>query len=54
MAFTTIEKVWEEIKQTGIHELLKKDIEYLLDCKCYCYPNFIISVWVFVGVIYED
>ncbi|KAL4448733.1 hypothetical protein ABPG74_012822 [Tetrahymena malaccensis] len=52
--FTSIEKVWEEIKQTGIHEILKKDIEYLLDTKCYCYPNFIISVWVFVGVIYED
>lgn len=54
MPFTTVEKVWEEIKQTGIHEILQTDIEYILDVHCYPYPNFIVSVWVFIGVFYEE
>ncbi|EGR28239.1 hypothetical protein IMG5_180790 [Ichthyophthirius multifiliis] len=53
LSFTSVDKVWDELKHTGIHEILASDMKYICSVKCYSYPNFIISVWVFVGIVYS-
>ncbi len=52
--YTELEKIWSEIKATGIHEYLKNNVEFICSVDCFEYPNFVISVWVFIAVLYED
>ena len=51
MTFVTCEKVWENVKNTEIHEIFKNDIEYICAVKCFGYYNYVISVWVMVAVL---
>ena len=53
LTYSDVEKVWEEIENTDIHEILRNDISFVCATACLPYPNFIISVWVFVGVLID-
>ena len=46
-------KAWDEIKATGMQDILSDDIEYLCIVKCFAYPHYLISCWVFIAVLYN-
>ena len=48
------EDLWEEIKKTKIHEVLRRDLEYICSVAVFHYPNFVFSVWVFLAILYEE
>lgn len=46
-------KAWDEIKATGIADILSDDIEFICIVKCYPYPHYLISTWVFIAVLFN-
>jgi len=46
------ERAWDEIKATGIGNITNDELEYLCIVKCFPYPHYIISCWVFIAVLY--
>lgn len=52
-SFIDYEKAWDEVKATGIQDILSDDIEYLCIVNCFPYPHYILSCWVFVAVLYD-
>ncbi|KRX04663.1 hypothetical protein PPERSA_04478 [Pseudocohnilembus persalinus] len=52
--FTDYDKIWQEIEATGISDVLRKDFEYICAVECFEYPCYIISVWVFVAIIFDE
>jgi len=53
MPFTDIDRIWQEVKNTDIHNIQSDDVEYVLAVGAYAYDHFVLSVWVFVGVIFN-
>ena len=41
------------MKNTGIHDLVHDDLTYVLSVGIYHYPNYVLSVWVYIAVIYN-
>jgi coiled-coil and C2 domain-containing protein 2A len=54
MTFINAEKVWQEVKNTELHLIKDEHIELALSVKIQEYPHNILSVWVFICVLYED
>ena len=54
MPFVSIEQVWEEVKNTEIHNILDADFEYVLTVCIWPYPNYVLSVWVYIAVLYKS
>lgn len=53
MPFVSIEQVWEEIRATEVHNILMDNVEYVLAVSILPYRNYVLSVWVYVGVLYK-
>jgi coiled-coil and C2 domain-containing protein 2A len=53
MPYTDIDKIWQEVKHTDIHNIQNDDVEYVLSVAITPYPHFVLSVWVYVGVIFK-
>lgn len=53
MSFTDIDRIWQEVKNTDIHNIQSDDVEYVLAVGVYAYDHFVLSVWLFVGVIFN-
>lgn len=47
------DQIWQEVKNTGIHALVNDDLTYVLSVGIYPYPNYVLSVWVYIAVIYN-
>lgn len=52
MPYTSTDKIWQAIKNTDIHNIDSNDIDYVLSVAVHPYPHYVISVWVYVGVIF--
>ncbi|KAM3138989.1 hypothetical protein pb186bvf_008800, partial [Paramecium bursaria] len=52
--FIDNEKAWDEVKATGIADITSDELEFLCIVKCFPYPHYIISTWVFVAVLYQQ
>ena len=53
MPFVSTQQIWEEVKNTKIHEIIIENVEHALSVCIFPYTNYVLSVWVFIGVIYE-
>lgn len=53
-SFVDYDKIWEDIKATSIHEIMRNDIDFFVSVGCFEYPSFIISTWVFIGVLIDE
>jgi hypothetical protein len=49
--FTSLEAVWQAVDLTEICEFLDNEVEYVLAVRTFKHPAYLVSVWVFVGVI---
>lgn len=47
------EKAWDEVKATGIQDILSDDIEYICQVRCFAYPHYLISAWIFIAVLHD-
>ena len=54
MPYKDLPKIWEEVKNTDIHNILSDKIDYVLAVGVYPYKHFVLSIWVYVGVIYKE
>lgn len=52
--FISIDQVWDEVRSTEIHNILHEDIQYVLSVAIVPYPNYVLSVWVYVAVLYDN
>lgn len=52
MPYLSVDQVWQEVKNTGIHDLANDDLKYVLSVGIFHYPNYVLSVWVYIAVIY--
>ena len=50
-SYVDLDKLWLEIQNTGIQNIFEDDISYVLAVSIFPYPNYILSMWVFVGVL---
>lgn len=46
-------EIVQKVLLTDIQNILKEDIEYIVTAKVCHYPNLILSIWIFVGVLYK-
>jgi hypothetical protein len=46
-------EIVQKVLLTDIQNILKEDIEYIVTAKVCHYPNFILSIWIFVGILYK-
>lgn len=53
MPFVSVEQIWEEVSNTEIHNILNDDIEFVLSVCIFPYPNYVMSVWVYIAVLYK-
>ena len=53
MPYTDLEKIWQEVKNTDIHNILSDDVEYVLSVAIYPYDSFVLSIWVYIAVIFN-
>lgn len=52
MTYISEERIWQEVRNTEIFDIRQDDTEFLLTVSIYAYPNYVLSVWIFVGVVY--
>lgn len=52
MAFSNIDKIWQAVKNTDIHAIDTNDVEYIVSVAVYPYPHYVLSVWVYIGVLF--
>ena len=50
-AWTDAASILEEVKNTNIHACYNPQVEYAVAVGCYGYPNYFVSVWVFVAAL---
>jgi len=53
MTYTDMNKIWEEVKNTDIHNILDNDVEFVLAVGVYPYDHYVLSVWVYVAVLFN-
>ncbi|CAK70738.1 unnamed protein product (macronuclear) [Paramecium tetraurelia] len=53
-SFVDYERAWDEIKATGIADIMSDDIEFLCITRCFPYPHYVLSTWVFIAVLYKS
>jgi len=53
-SFQSYGLIWGEIKATGIHMILKQNTKFICSVECFEYSNFVISVWIFLAVLYDE
>jgi len=53
MPYVSEERIWEEIKNTEIHNIFKEEMNFALTVAIYTYPHYIMSVWVYVAVMWK-
>lgn len=46
--FTNLDDLWEEIKNTGMHNIVGSNVEFVLSVFVYAYPCNVISVWIYL------
>jgi hypothetical protein len=51
MPYVSIEQIWEEVRNTEIHNILNNDVDFALAVAITAYPNYVLSVWVYIGII---
>ena len=54
MPYTNEENVWQEVKNTGIHEIAVEDPTFILSVGLKNYTNYVFSAWVFIAVLYNE
>ena len=54
LTYVDKEKVWEEVKNTDLHRILMRDVDFICAVSCCPYPNYIMSVWVFLAVLVDN
>ena len=48
VTFISLDQLWEEVKNTGIHNILSDNVQFILSVGIYPYPNNINSVWIYL------
>lgn len=51
---TSMETLWEELKNVRMHEYDNQDVEFSLSVQLKAYPCNVISVWVYVAMFTDD
>jgi len=46
--FTNLDDLWEEVKNTGMHNIVGSSVEFVLSVFVYKYPCNVISVWIYM------
>lgn len=54
LGFVSVESVWEEVKNTDIHNIPDESIEFVLAVRVFEYSSFVCSVWVYVAALFSD
>jgi len=53
-SFTNLDALWEEVKNTGMHEIVGSNVEFVLSVFVYAYPCNVISVWIYLLSLSSD
>eukprot|EP00330_Aristerostoma_sp_ATCC50986_P001815 CAMPEP_0114601434 /NCGR_PEP_ID=MMETSP0125-20121206/24079_1 /TAXON_ID=485358 ORGANISM="Aristerostoma sp., Strain ATCC 50986" /NCGR_SAMPLE_ID=MMETSP0125 /ASSEMBLY_ACC=CAM_ASM_000245 /LENGTH=109 /DNA_ID=CAMNT_0001810711 /DNA_START=4148 /DNA_END=4477 /DNA_ORIENTATION=- len=53
LTYTDIDRVWMEVKNTDIHNIQSDLVQYVLAVHIDPYPHYIMSVWIFIGVLFD-
>ena len=53
ISFTDYKKIWQEVEATGIQDIMDENFKYIVAVECYKYKNYVISVWIFIGLLYD-
>ena len=48
ISFTNLDALWEEVKNTGMHNIVGSSVEFALSVFVYKYPWNVISVWIYM------
>lgn len=51
VTFISLDQLWEEVKNTGIHNILSDNVQFILSVGIYPYPNNINSVWIYLSAL---
>jgi hypothetical protein len=54
IGFDSVDSVWEEVKNTDIHNIPDESIEFVLAVRVFEYPSFVCSVWVYIAALFND
>jgi len=46
--------MWEEVKNTDLHNIADDNCEFLLSVVAVPYPCFVLSVWIYAAAIFSD
>ena len=46
---TSMDPLWEMVKNTRIHEIDNQDVEFSLSVKLRAYPCNVVSVWLYIA-----
>ena len=53
-SFISKEKLWDEVENTEIHLINEPGMELLLSVHVFPYDHNILSVWIFLGALFND
>ena len=51
VTFISLDQLWEEVKNTGLHNILSDNTEFILSVGIYPYPCNINSVWIYLAAL---
>jgi hypothetical protein len=51
ITFISLDQLWEEVKNTGLHNILSENSEFVLSVGIYPYPCNINSVWIYLAAL---
>lgn len=52
--FTNLDALWEEVKNTGMHEIVGSNVEFVMSVFVFAYPCNVISVWIYMMSLTSD
>jgi hypothetical protein len=52
--FVNMESLWEEVRNTDLHNITDDNVEFVFAVSVVPYPNFVCSVWLYVAAVFTD
>ena len=53
-SYTKKERMWEEVRNTDIHNVPDEEAEFALACAVFNYPCTVYSVWIYICCIQRE
>jgi hypothetical protein len=53
-SFIDIPSLWEEVRNTDLHNVADESCQFVLATRVFSYPCYVCSVWVYIAALFPE